>query len=79
MPDRRSRCTGYSGPVTPARAAGRAAADLQVGVDELRPGVVGQHVDDDHLPPLLDIHQHVAELAEVLVDQVNTFGADLGG
>ena len=44
---------------------------LLVGVDELCAAVSGQHVDDGHLTPLIHIHQQVAQLAVVLVDQVD--------
>jgi len=48
-----------------------------VGAEELGPCVAGQHVDDDHLPPLLHINEQVAELAVVLVDEVDALRADL--
>lgn len=48
-----------------------------VGAEELGARVAGQHVDDDHLPPLLHINEQVAELAVVLVDEVNALRADL--
>lgn len=44
---------------------------LLPGAGELRPGVAGQHGDDDHLTPLLHIHQQVTQLPVVLVNQVN--------
>ena len=47
-----------------------AQTHVHVGVEELRPGVAGEHVDDDHLTPLLHVNQQVAELAVVLVDEV---------
>lgn len=50
---------------------------IDVGVQELCPGVAGQHVDDDHLPPLLHVNQQVAQLPVVLVDQVNPLRTDL--
>lgn len=46
-------------------------AHLLPGADELRPGVASQHGDDDHLAPLLHVHQQVAQLPVVLVDQVD--------
>lgn len=52
-------------------------AHVDVGVQELRPGVAGQHVDDDHLPPLLHIDQQVTQLPVVLVDQVDALRTNL--
>lgn len=43
---------------------------INVGVSELGASVARQHVDDDDLPPLIYIHQQVAQLAIVAVDQV---------
>ena len=48
-----------------------------VGIQELRPWVPGQHVDDDDLPPLLNVDQEVAQLAEVFMDEVNPVWTDL--
>lgn len=48
---------------------------LLPGTGELRPGVAGQHGDDDHLSPLLHVHQQVTQLSVVLVDQVNAIRA----
>lgn len=45
---------------------------LLPGAGELCPGVAGQHGDDDHLAPLLHVHQQVAQLSVVLMDQVYT-------
>ena len=50
---------------------------IHVGVEELRSGVAGQHVDDDDLPPLLHIDQEVTQLPVVLVDQVDAFWTHL--
>ncbi len=47
---------------------------IDVGVEELGPGITGQHVDDDDLPPLLHVNQEVTQLPVVLVDQVNALG-----
>lgn len=52
-------------------------AHVDVGVQELGPGVAGQHVDDDHLPPLLHIDQQVTQLPVVLVDQVDALRTNL--
>lgn len=52
-------------------------AHVDVGVEELCPGVAGQHVDDDHLAPLLHIDEQVAQLPVILVDQVDAFRANL--
>lgn len=49
---------------------------LLPGTRELRSGVARQHGDDDHLSPLLHVHQQVTQLSEVLVDQVDTIGAN---
>lgn len=46
-------------------------AHVDVGVEELGPGVAGQHVDDDHLAPLLHIDQEIAQLPVILVNQVD--------
>lgn len=48
---------------------------LLPGAGELRPGVARQHVDDDHLAPLLHVHQQVTQLPVVLVDQINAIRA----
>lgn len=48
---------------------------LLPGADELRAGVACQHGEDDHLPPLLHVHQQVAQLPVVLVDEVDAIGA----
>lgn len=50
---------------------------IDVRVEELGPGVAGQHVDDDDLPPLLHIDQEVTQLPVILVDQVDAFWANL--
>lgn len=50
---------------------------VNVWVEELGPGVAGQHVDDDDLPPLLHIDQEVTQLPVVLVDQVDALRAHL--
>lgn len=50
---------------------------VDVRVKKLRPGVTGQHVDDDHLPPLLHVNQQVTQLPVVLVDQVNALRTNL--
>lgn len=55
----------------------REGTHIDVGVEELRPGVTGQHVDDDHLSPLLHVNQQVAQLPVVLVDQVNALRTNL--
>lgn len=55
----------------------RKGTHIDVGVEELRPGVTGQHVDDDHLSPLLHVNQQVAQLPVVLVDQVDTLRTNL--
>lgn len=52
-------------------------ADLSPRGDKLCPGVSGQHVYDDHLTPLLDVHQQVTQLAIVLMDQVDPVRTDL--
>ncbi len=44
---------------------------VDVGVEELRPGVACEHVDDDHLTPLLHINQQVTQLTVVLMDQID--------
>ena len=48
-----------------------------IGWDKLGPGVAGHHPHDDHLSPLLHIHQQVAQLAVILVDEVDSLGTDL--
>ncbi|MPC17410.1 hypothetical protein E2C01_010266 [Portunus trituberculatus] len=48
-----------------------------VRVDKLSASVAGEHVDNDDLPPLLHVHQQVAQLAVVLVDEINPLGAHL--
>lgn len=50
---------------------------VDVGVEELCSGVAGQHVDDNHLPPLLHVNQEVAQLPVVLVDEVDALRANL--
>lgn len=50
---------------------------VDVRVKKLCPGVTGQHVDDDHLPPLLHVNQQVTQLPVVLVDQVNALRTNL--
>lgn len=50
---------------------------IHVRVEELGPGIAGQHVDDDDLPPLLHVDQEVAQLPVVLVDQVDALGTNL--
>ena len=50
---------------------------LLPGAGELGAGVARQHADDDHLAPLLHVHQQVAQLAVVLVDQVDAVGTHL--
>lgn len=50
---------------------------IDVGVEELCPGVARQHVDDDHLAPLLHVDQEVAQFPVVLVDQVDPLRAHL--
>ena len=51
--------------------------DIGIGVDKLGASVARQSVDDDNLTPLLHIHQQVAQLAVVLVNQVNALWANL--
>lgn len=48
-----------------------------IRVDKLRTGVSRQHVDDDHLTPLLNVHQQVTQLAVILVNEVNPFWTHL--
>lgn len=55
----------------------REETHIDVGVKKLCPGVTGQHVDDDHLPPLLHVNQQVTQLPVVLVDQVNALRTNL--
>ena len=43
---------------------------INVRVDELSSCISGQHVYDDHLAPLVHVHEQVAQFAVVLVDQV---------
>lgn len=50
---------------------------IDVWVEELGPGVAGQHVDDDDLPPLLHVDQEVTQLPVVLVDQVDALRTHL--
>lgn len=50
---------------------------IHVWVEELGPGVTGEHVDDDDLPPLLHVDQEVTQLPVVLVDQVNALRTHL--
>ena len=50
---------------------------VSIRVEELSPGVASEHVDDDHLAPLLHIDQQVAQLAVVLVDQVDALWTNL--
>lgn len=50
---------------------------VDVRVKKLCPGVTGQHVDDDHLAPLLHVNQQVTQLPVVLVDQVNALRTNL--
>lgn len=52
-------------------------AHIDVWVEELGPGVAGQHVDDDDLPPLLHVDQEVTQLPVVLVDQVDSLRTHL--
>lgn len=51
--------------------------NIDVWVEELGPGVAGQHVDDDDLPPLLYVNQKVTQLPVVLVDQVDSLRTHL--
>lgn len=44
---------------------------IDVWIKELGPGIAGQHVYDDDLPPLLHVNQEVTQLPVVLVDQVD--------
>lgn len=39
----------------------------------------GEHVEDDHLAPLLHVHQETDQLAVVLVDQLDPVRANLAG
>ena len=48
-----------------------------IGIDELGSRVSREHVDDDHLAPLVDIDQKSAELAIVFVDQINSIRTNL--
>ena len=48
-----------------------------IGIDELRSGVSREHVDDDHLAPLVDVDQKSAELAIVFVDQIDSIRTNL--
>lgn len=50
---------------------------IDVGVKELRPGVAGEHIDNDHLTPLLHINQQVAKFSIILVDQIDSLWAHL--
>lgn len=50
---------------------------VDVWVEELGPGVAGQHVDDDDLPPLLHVDQEVTQLPVILVDQVDALRTNL--
>lgn len=45
---------------------------VDVGIEELRSGVAREHVDDDHLTPLLHIDQQVTQLTVVLVDEIDS-------
>lgn len=71
---RRSSASAAQG-VGPVRGQNVCLTDLLPGRGELRPGVSRQHVDDDHLAPLLHVHQQVAQLPVVLVDQVDAVWA----
>lgn len=51
--------------------------NLLVGIDKLSPSISGQHVDDDDLTPLLNIHQQITQLAVVLMDEVIPLWTDL--
>lgn len=48
-----------------------------VWIQELSSCISGQHVDDDHLAPLFDVYQEIAQLTIVLVDEVDALWADL--
>lgn len=48
---------------------------IDIWVEELCPGVAGEHVDDDDLTPFLHINQQVTQLPVVLVDQVDALRA----
>lgn len=50
---------------------------VDVWVEELGPGIAGQHVDDDDLPPLLHVNQEVTQLPVILVDQVDALWTNL--
>lgn len=55
----------------------REETHIDVWVKKLCPGVTGQHVDDDHLTPLLHVNEQVAQLPVVLVNQVNALRTNL--
>ena len=50
---------------------------VHVWVEELDPGIAGQHVDYDNLSPLLHVNQEVTQLPVVLVDQVDALRTHL--
>ena len=45
--------------------------------DELGATVSGEHVNDCNLTPLVDVHQQTAQLAVVLVNQIDSLRTDL--
>lgn len=50
---------------------------INVGVEELSPGVAGEHVDDNYLAPFLHINQQVAEFTVILMDQIDPLWTNL--
>lgn len=48
-----------------------------VRIKELSAGISGEHVDNDHLTPLLHLHQQHTQLAVVAMDQVYALRAYL--
>lgn len=48
-----------------------------IWIDELHATISRQHVNDDDLPPLFHVDQQITQLAVVLVNEVDSLGADL--
>ena len=46
-----------------------------IRIDKLRSGVSREHVNDDHLAPLIDVDQKGTQLPVILVDEVDSVGA----